>query len=359
MRKHSTASFFASLRVYPWILLGHATIVAASCAAFADVARADDDNACDMVSVSKAPYCETCHIFPDKGDLDMDRHKACGGKTAKVDACFKTCHACPDHPLFLKRSPAKCSACGRKTEMKTLKSHVVYRCPSHSGKISGAPGKCGQCGAPCVKNCLLSPTPPHCRTWNTFDLLRHRLQQIRLTLEFQDQPLLEVVDFLNVFMGLGLEASPEVPAEQIKVTLKVRDISAASALDLILTPHGLGYTHKDGVVRILPVGQLPPGERPAAAPGEPDPAIRKKLDSLKIDLDFAEAGLADIVEFIRSFSEVNIILDPAVLADNAVMAKRIRLSVRGETVGKALGLLVKEFDLSWTLRKEYILVSRR
>jgi type II secretory pathway component GspD/PulD (secretin)/tetratricopeptide (TPR) repeat protein len=81
------------------------------------------------------------------------------------------------------------------------------------------------------------------------------LQQIKVTLEFQEQPLREVVEFLRQFTNLNFVFEADVDQAAV-VTLKVQNLPLQSALNLILGGRELAYSLEDGVIKIVPKAKL-------------------------------------------------------------------------------------------------------
>lgn len=79
-----------------------------------------------------------------------------------------------------------------------------------------------------------------------------KIATMRLSVEFQDTPLKDVVDFLretadiNVILDRGVD--PSTP-----VTFKVRDITLKTMLNYILRAHELGYIISEGILQIVPI----------------------------------------------------------------------------------------------------------
>lgn len=101
------------------------------------------------------------------------------------------------------------------------------------------------------------------------------LRTKKVTLNFQDTTLTEVMSFLHEITGLDFVLDPKLEkASETTVTLRVNDISLENALSLILESHGLAFCVKDGAVFIStkekiaeilgkvakPEGEVKPGE---------------------------------------------------------------------------------------------------
>jgi tetratricopeptide (TPR) repeat protein len=86
-----------------------------------------------------------------------------------------------------------------------------------------------------------------------------------------------------------------------------------------------------------------------AQPKEDEAAeVTLKLASTKLDLDFTDATLYDIVDFVREFAKVNILIDPGV-SERA--EKRISFNVRNLALDKALNLVGASSELEVVNRK--------
>jgi type II secretory pathway component GspD/PulD (secretin) len=127
------------------------------------------------------------------------------------------------------------------------------------------------------------------------------LQQIKVTLEFQDQSLKDVVEFLRTFTGLNFVFDPDVD-QASQVTLKVQNLPLQSALNLILGGKELATLIQDGVVKIVGKAKL---------------ATRIKLELYDVQ---------DLTAQIRDFPGPNITLIPetgGVAVEAAAEAKEI------------------------------------
>ncbi len=83
-----------------------------------------------------------------------------------------------------------------------------------------------------------------------------KLNTMRVTVDFKDNTLEEALSFLRDFSGLNLvvdaEVAQKVPEDQLKVTLRVKELLLKSCLKLMLSSRNLTATYKDGVILIVP-----------------------------------------------------------------------------------------------------------
>ena len=88
----------------------------------------------------------------------------------------------------------------------------------------------------------------------------NKLNSMRVSVDFKDQTLDDALGFLRDFSGLNLVVDAEVytklPEDQLKVTLRVKDLLLKSTLKLMLNSKELTATYKDGVILIVPKGKV-------------------------------------------------------------------------------------------------------
>jgi type II secretory pathway component GspD/PulD (secretin) len=78
-----------------------------------------------------------------------------------------------------------------------------------------------------------------------------KLNNLKITLDFKDAPLESVVDYLREIGDMNLFIDSKVTEKQIRVSLKVTEISLRSVFALALKPHDCGTYFKDGVLMIM------------------------------------------------------------------------------------------------------------
>jgi type II secretory pathway component GspD/PulD (secretin) len=78
-----------------------------------------------------------------------------------------------------------------------------------------------------------------------------KLTNLKITLDFKDSPLEAVVDYLREISGLNVFVDAKVAEKQIRVSLKVTEISLRSIFSLMLRPHGCETMYRDGVVMLM------------------------------------------------------------------------------------------------------------
>jgi type II secretory pathway component GspD/PulD (secretin) len=87
----------------------------------------------------------------------------------------------------------------------------------------------------------------------------NKLNTMRLSVDFKDNTLDEVLSFIRDFSGLNIVVDAEVAtkasADQLKVTLRVKDLLLKSCLKLMLNSRELTAIYKDGVILVVPKGR--------------------------------------------------------------------------------------------------------
>lgn len=169
---------------------------------------------------------------------------------------------------------------------------------------------------------------------------RARLAKEKMNVDFNNTPLTDVLEFIFtlVEVNVAIDYSRIPSPEEVLVTLKVMELSVDQVLRLTLSLQQLEYYIARGVVVVTtPDGLAAHEERLATraevgeegAPLPPEAAaVLDRIRSLTLDLHFVETPLEEVVEFIRMFAEVNIIMAPDLASDPPVITfKASKLSL--------------------------------
>ncbi|HLY73607.1 MAG TPA: hypothetical protein VKU80_05770, partial [Planctomycetota bacterium] len=88
----------------------------------------------------------------------------------------------------------------------------------------------------------------------------NKLNTMRITVDFANVTLEEAVGYLRDFSGLNIVVDADVyknqSEDQLKVTLKVKDLLLKSVLKLMLNSRELTAMYKEGVVLVIPKGKI-------------------------------------------------------------------------------------------------------
>jgi hypothetical protein len=82
-----------------------------------------------------------------------------------------------------------------------------------------------------------------------------KLTGLRVSLEFNETPLEEAIEFIQQFSSLNILIDSTVteryPKGSVKITMKVKDLPLASALKLLLETRGLTLLYRDQVLLVV------------------------------------------------------------------------------------------------------------
>lgn len=87
------------------------------------------------------------------------------------------------------------------------------------------------------------------------DKIVSKLQNLKVSLDFRDTPLRDVVDFLREMAGFNIivdaKIEEEIPAEKLAVTIKVDDLPLGQAMTLMLGMKDLTAVYRDGALVVV------------------------------------------------------------------------------------------------------------
>lgn len=93
--------------------------------------------------------------------------------------------------------------------------------------------------------------------------------------------------------------------------------------------------------------------------GESETKILAALDD-KTDVDFVEQPLIEVVDYLKQRHDIEIQLDVKALSDSGVGSDvPVTRSIKGISLRSALKLLLDEFDLTYVIRNEVLLITSR
>jgi type II secretory pathway component GspD/PulD (secretin) len=96
---------------------------------------------------------------------------------------------------------------------------------------------------------------------------------------------------------------------------------------------------------------------PALKEDEEVLAIKNKLETTKIDLDFTDSTLYDIIEFIQEFAKINIVI-AAEVRKEGIPEKKISFAVKDLVLKHVLRLLLQQYDLGYTFENRVLLITQ-
>lgn len=194
--------------------------------------------------------------------------------------------------------------------------------------------------------------------------VRRRMATTKIDLNFTEAPLTDVVTFLREYSRINiiLDSAVKDP-DQKTITFRVTDLELDRAFDLIMKMLDLRYGFEEGAVIISTEDGLATrraameadaSSRPADGTEE-DKAVRATLNSTRIDLDFTEATLDEILGFVTEYAKVKIeVSDDARRVEGS--GEPVTFQMRDSRLSSVLALLLRHYRLRYVVEKGTIRV---
>lgn len=109
---------------------------------------------------------------------------------------------------------------------------------------------------------------------------------------------------------------------------------------------------------ILAAGWMAVGAAAQQAPSDPAGAVRDRLASMRIDLDFTNARLVEVIAYFQEFSGLNFHLD-ADSQKEGEEANKVTIKLKGVTLRTALKLVLNPRDLGAVYREGVIVIQSK
>jgi type II secretory pathway component GspD/PulD (secretin) len=114
-------------------------------------------------------------------------------------------------------------------------------------------------------------------------------------------------------------------------------------------------------VTVLAGDDRPSAPKVAYFPGPS--AVQEKIEATlnqRTELNFADASLTDVMDFIKDLHQVQILIDERALQDQGIdPSKTINLEVSGITLRSALRVLLEREDLTYVVEDEVLKITTR
>lgn len=159
--------------------------------------------------------------------------------------------------------------------------------------------------------------------------------QLRVELDFQETPLVEVVNQIQDATGLNVTVSKSVDLEEVKLTGSLRGKTLGEAFVPLLTAAGLGTRVHNETVFICPVNELPKERRDDQG-----------LWTTDATLDLRGVPLRDLVNALSRFG-ITAVVSPEAWRSNGTVSL---VAGRGTTVKQLLDRVGKELGLTLDAR---------
>lgn len=97
--------------------------------------------------------------------------------------------------------------------------------------------------------------------------------------------------------------------------------------------------------------------RPKPIQGVPPGAIARALDQ-PVVMEFNNTPLSDVLTYVEDCGKIPIVADKKALEDAGIKPDaQVTMDVRGLTLRSALNLMLRQHDLTWTIRDEVLLIT--
>ncbi len=110
-------------------------------------------------------------------------------------------------------------------------------------------------GRAALAACLVALLAAPLRADEERDKIVSKLQNMKISLDFRDTPLRDVVDFLREMAGFNIiidaKVEEEIPAERLAITIKVDDLPLGQAMSLMLRMHELTAVYREGALVVV------------------------------------------------------------------------------------------------------------
>ncbi len=192
-----------------------------------------------------------------------------------------------------------------------------------------------------------------------------KMTATRISLNFVEAPLADVLMFYREFSGINMILDAEVSKPEEKmITFRVDELPFDQALDLTLKMVDLDWCVDEGVIVVSTKDGIAKRAESRKKPVESDAdaaawkaEMQRVLENTRIDLDFTDASLEDIIGFLREFSRINIEIDQKVREDGTA-EKKITFQLRDMPLKSTLKLLLDQYELTYELVNHVLLIRR-
>lgn len=162
----------------------------------------------------------------------------------------------------------------------------------------------------------------------------------KASVDFDDTPAADAVEFLRQVTGLPIVLDPS--GREHRVSLRVREVSVRSVLDLLCTTAGLERSDYAGVIYLHE-----PGADLLTAPRlDPDDPTVERLLARRVSLQADQLPLPDVLDALRQSTGVPLVLSRAAL-DVISHLPALSLHLRDAGAPQVLTLVGQQAGLTW------------
>jgi hypothetical protein len=191
---------------------------------------------------------------------------------------------------------------------------------------------------------------------------RAKLAQV-VSVGFSDALLEDAIKNVAELTGVAINfARAPDNYKKMRITLKLRDMSAANVLKWItrLTDLQFGYGQMENSLFAAQAGDFDdyPNKQERALAEQQTAEIKKKLHDYNVSFNFEDKPLTQALEYISASAKFSIVLDPRAVAEGAGNSP-ITLRATDMPAELALKWILKLAELDYDIRDQAIFVSKR
>lgn len=173
-----------------------------------------------------------------------------------------------------------------------------------------------------------------------------------VTFDFQRTPLSDVVSFFRQYTGVEFKFDSEGLAKanvaaDVPVTIALERVSLASALHLMLHPHGLGFKVDGGKIVITNAEGSADARTQLTTSTTPASLEVEKALLRPVSFRFVDTPLRDVVEFLKEYTSVNVVVDERGLKK---VGRSLETPITKTVENKPLAAALEEMLLPHVLR---------
>ena len=183
--------------------------------------------------------------------------------------------------------------------------------------------------------------------------------QKKVSLSLKNASLKNVLNYLAEASGVNIVIDEAVLAGNYKVSVSLEDILWVEALDVILRLNGLAYSLEKN--RIWVSGRTKTKEKVHVTLPRPSSELNVKLQK-KIDLEFSNASLRNVLSYISQTAKINIVLDERLYDDegNSKVGNstdRVTINLKEVSLVKALKIILRVKGLKYQAERNFVWVT--
>ncbi len=171
------------------------------------------------------------------------------------------------------------------------------------------------------------------------DVVAKKLETLKIDLDFTDSPLTDILDFISSFAAIPCVLDPAAKElAENKLTFAVKDLALGKVLALLADSAHVAFARRNGMLiwttpaRLNDVQQMPAITVGNDASAD-DKDVFRKLDALRISLNFTDTPVTETLSFIREVAQLNIV------PDQNLKESTVNLRVDDTRLGDVLELL--------------------